>query len=535
MLRNRAIKLEALRDFTDGAGRKRVAGDEWLEFGPMLYIPRVEVKVIENISPYTVSSNQALRVRARRETKDHTGRDRQAGEEWLIRSRGFYIPGIDEVVEGLVEGQIVNLNQALLLQAKQTFTDVYGKERKAGEQWLVTSQEASCHIVDVHELLVDVKFRTILREDEFCYVLNPVDEKGQNQLGKRVLKTGPQSFFVLPGEEIHGGIQKIYLLAPDEALLVRALETHTDESGALRNAVDRWMVRGPCRYVPPVEVEIIERRRSIPLDSNEGIYVRDNREGSIRSVCGKTYMLQEHEELWPMPLDDTVEELLGFKGAKRDRTRLVTFRCPFNAAVQVYDYKRKKSRVVFGPSLVKLEPDEQFTVIYLSGGKPKKPGVIKTLFIGLGPDFFSDIFQVETSDHARLSLQLSYNWKFQYDPEDQDSLIKLFNVKDFVGDACSAISSKVRGDVASLSFENFHKLSARYIRKAIFGLDAQGKIADQIAFPNNNLIVSNVDIQKVEPVDEKTKQSLQKLVTLAIEITTKMQEAEAKKQADQNE
>ena len=39
----------------------------------------------------------------------------------------------------------------------------------------------------------------------------------------------------------------------------------------------------------------------------------------------------------------------------------------------------------------------------------------------------------------------------------------------------------------------------------------------------------------MEPVDEKTKASLRKLVTLAIEITTKMQEAEAKKQADKNE
>jgi major vault protein len=59
-----------------------------------------------------------------------------------------------------------------------------------------------------------------------------------------------------------------------------------------------------------------------------------------------------------------VEELLGggVKPApgtpKRDRTRLVTFRCPYNTAVQVYDYKRKQSRVIFGPDLVKLEPDE---------------------------------------------------------------------------------------------------------------------------------------------------------------------------------
>jgi major vault protein len=107
-------------------------------------------------------------------------------------------------------------------------------------------------------------------------------------------------------------------------------------------------------------------------------------------------------------------------------------------------------------------------------------------------------------------------------------------VKDFVGDACSAIASKVRGEVATLNFETFHKLSACHIRKAIFGLDKDGKV-QEIVFGNNGLHVTNVDIQVVEPVDEKTKQSLQKLVTLAIEITTKMQEAEAKKQADKNE
>jgi major vault protein len=191
--------------------------------------------------------------------------------------------------------------------------------------------------------------------------------------------------------------------------------------------------------------------------------------------------------------------------------------------------------VILGPNLVKLEPDEQFTVVYLSGGKPKKPGVIKTLHIGLGPDFFSDIFQVETSDHARLKLQLSYNWEFVFERDNRDSAIRIFNVKDFVGDACSAIASKVRGEVASLTFETFHKLSARHIRKAIFGLDKDGKVQDRIIFANNSLHVTNVDIQIVEPVDEKTKQSLQKLVTLAIEITTKMQEAEAKKQADKNE
>ena len=44
--RDSAIKLEALRDFTDTDGKKRVAGDEWIEFGPKLLIPRVELQII---------------------------------------------------------------------------------------------------------------------------------------------------------------------------------------------------------------------------------------------------------------------------------------------------------------------------------------------------------------------------------------------------------------------------------------------------------------------------------------------------------
>ena len=95
---------------------------------------------------------------------------------------------------------------------------------------------------------------------------------------------------------------------------------------------------------------------------------------------------------------------------KRDKTKVITFRVPHNAAVQIYDYKQKTARVVFGPDLVMLEPDEQFTQLSLSGGKPKRPNVIKALCLLLGPDFCTDIITIETSDHARLSLQLSYNW-----------------------------------------------------------------------------------------------------------------------------
>lgn len=131
-----------------------------------------------------------------------------------------------------------------------------------------------------------------------------------------------------------------YILKDDEALLLKALESHKDVDGTERKAGDRWMVYGPQRYIPGVEVELIEKRTSYALDSNEGIYVRDTKNGSVRSIRGQTYMLEAHEELWDMDLDETVEKLLGFNREGR-KHEMVTFKCPFNAAVQVYNYKSK--------------------------------------------------------------------------------------------------------------------------------------------------------------------------------------------------
>jgi major vault protein len=49
----------------------------------------------------------------------------------------------------------------------------------------------------------------------------------------------------------------------------------------------------------------------------------------------------------------------------------------------------------------------QFTILSLSGGKPKKQNQIQSLSLSLGPDFMTDIVIVETSDHARLQIQVT--------------------------------------------------------------------------------------------------------------------------------
>ena len=52
-----------------------------------------------------------------------------------------------------------------------------------------------------------------------------------------------------------------------------------------------------------------------------------------------------------------------------------------------------------------------------------------------------------------------YNRCFEVvDPSDVKDAAKLFSVPDFVGDACKAIASRVRGAVAGVQFDDFHKV-----------------------------------------------------------------------------
>jgi len=541
---NAALRLRAILDFTED-DQQRIAGDEWLFEGPGTYIPRKEVDVIQTVLAVIVKPNQAIKLRARKETKDRQGNDRVTGEEWIVQQTGAYLPGAYEEVVEIVDACVLTEKNALHMRATRTFTDTKGNVRRNGEEWLITFNDTESYIPNVYEEVVANVNITTLNNRQYCVIRDPIGSDGKPQLGRKKLVKGDKSFFLQPGEDLEKGIQDVHVLGEDEGLILKASEEFMD--GKVKRAPgDRWMIRGPGEYVPPVEVEVSAVRKAMPLDLNEGVYVRNIKTGQVRAVIGCTYMLNQDEELWEKVLPPVVEDLIvsgkdpladrsdrgaGAKSRTRDKTKVVTYRVPHNAAVQIYDYKDKKARVIFGPDLVMLGPDEQFTVLSISGGKPKRPNVIKALCLLLGPDFCTDIVVVETADHARLSLQLSYNWHFAT-CKDAEGGAKLFSVPDFIGDSCKAIASRIRGAVASVKFDDFHKNSAKIIRSSVFGLDANGKVIDKFMFPANMLNITSIDIQSVEPVDQRTRDALQKSVQLAIEITTASQEAAAKHEAD---
>ena len=50
------------------------------------------------------------------------------------------------------------------------------------------------------------------------------------------------------------------------------------------------------------------------------------------------------------------------------------------------------------------------------------------------------------------------------------------------------IASRIRGTVASVPFEQFHKFSADIITAAVFGKTADGTVKSELLFEANNLV-----------------------------------------------
>ena len=63
--------------------------------------------VEETIRATVIRPNQAIRLRARKETLDRDGVPRVTGEEWMVRKVGAYLPGAYEEVVDVVDAYVL--------------------------------------------------------------------------------------------------------------------------------------------------------------------------------------------------------------------------------------------------------------------------------------------------------------------------------------------------------------------------------------------------------------------------------------------
>ena len=89
------------------------------------------------------------------------------------------MPQVNEEVMDVIKAITLTDKLALHLKAKRTFTDVYGVQRKAGVEWLITNNQTDQHIPDVNEKVVKQVKSVTLSNRQYCYVIDPFKE-GKN-------------------------------------------------------------------------------------------------------------------------------------------------------------------------------------------------------------------------------------------------------------------------------------------------------------------------------------------------------------------
>lgn len=271
---NTALRLKALRDFEDryDHGVKRRVGEEWLFPGRSIYYPQVEVEVVETITASRLKSTEALKVKAINDCKDYQNRERRAGEEWLVKVEGLYLPQVNERIVERIKGYILTPKSAIHVRAKNKFTDEKGVLHKAGTEWLVTHQDTEIYFPDVYEEVTKRVELNILGPHDYCIIADPVDEHGKPQLGSLKMVKGCTTFFLHPGETLKEMSKSNILYSPD-GLWVTCKEEFVDEGGVRRRPGDIWLITGPGLYWKPIQVVIDSHVKAVVAIESLGIYI----------------------------------------------------------------------------------------------------------------------------------------------------------------------------------------------------------------------------------------------------------------------
>lgn len=384
------------------------------------------------------------------------------------------------------------------------------------------------------QLLGTINPKTQLAEREYAIVLNPFDPTtGDIRTGEREVRVGPAIFSLYPGEQLltdgpGGPIYRERVLEPSDGLLIRALRDvpHPDQPEATLPAGTEYVLKGPRRYIPHKDIRILEDRNAISLAASQGVYIQNDNTGAVRLVTGPgEVFLQPDETLWEKHLTEEEMQALGYfpQTVTDTNIRLLSatprpLRELWDAVLVsledqevIYLYDGDRVRVVFGPQSIFLEPNERPKVLHISGGFPLHTNALRLARLHLGPDYFRDRIVVRTKDNATLNLDLTYRWRFEVDQQQPE---KLFALKDFIGFAAKTLSAEIRAEAAHYDYELFHSEASTLITRAVFG-EIQLR-----RFDENSFIVFGIDVENVNPQEDKISEKLATAILSNVEIYT---------------
>lgn len=211
-------------------------------------------------------------------------------------------------------------------------------------------------------------------------------------------------------------------------------------------------------------------------------------------------------------------------------------------AVLVVD-KQGNRRVEQGPCSVLLNYDETLEVLEMSTGKPKNTDRLeRTVYLRVTNNKVSDNIEVETSDHVKVAVKISMRVNFEGDPK------KWFSAENYVKLLTDHVRSVLKGAIKKYKVEEFYASYVDVIRNVILGTSEGDDGRPGMAFKDNGMVVTDVEVLDCTIGDSRIKGLLEQAqhdvvktniemntAQRQLEVTEELQEIERRKASAQAE
>jgi major vault protein len=404
--------------------------------------------------------------------------------------------------------ELQGIQLKFITDVKLTFADATAHQFTAGEETFITGKSMPIYYPEEGHQLVKYDGKTIhyavaIPEGEARYVMN-------RKTGEITTVTGPTMLLPNPVTEII--VRRA--LSDQESMDWFPGPDGTGSKEAL--AYNRWL-RDEAAKEPTTRQGVVSEGRIEQQTRPRG-------EGGFSAVeaaaqqfqaasppagraapapaRAKTTMVQESRQGKPQDamLGDVAERSSTF-----NEPRMLTFGNKYKGvptikvrpgyAINLVDTDGER-QVFVGPTRILVEYGQTLEVLSLSTGKPKTSDrLLRTAYLNVHNNKISDIMEVETIDHVRVSLKLSYNVNFE-GPHD-----RWFTIENYVKHLCDHARSILKGKVRKIRIEDFYSNSTDLIRAILLGEPKDGGARPGLAFPENGMRVTDVEVLVVEIAD----------------------------------
>ncbi len=393
-----------------------------------------------------------------------------------------------------------------------------------------------------------VRQAVVLGEKEYCVIVD-ADGKREIKVGPARVFPGPYDVFMVEGSR--NRVYDAYELLPQRALWLRVIAPIPRDDLAARLprgfALDRdgyypgdeLLLTGVSTFfVPFNEIEVLSPQtgeavvgndhrsvfiEAIGIDQKSGIYVRDLATGEARLVRGKqSYLVDPRKEVQitrTVPAVDWNLWIAGNEPHKRTSGPVTTpwalsITVPHNVAALATSADGQ--RVIQGPCVTLLSYEETLTSVLLSTGAPKTDvEPLRTCFLRVGGNRVTDVILVETLDFVAITVRVSLSVTFLPDQKD-----RWFNHENYIQVMVDHLRSIVRSRCRTLSLSTLWPQIPAVVRDTILGERAAAGGRPGRPFPENGMIVTEVEVLSADIVDPQISQLMSRVqaefVTLQI-------------------